>query len=284
MTTEFLHRHRAGCFLVIFLSISTLFMALRLEPAIQGIKSALWFLVSPNVVYSGEFLNRFDGLRGRFFHLVVAEAENHILRDQLAQVSQRDLQREALEKENIRLRGVLDLRQKRFGDAVAAEVVGVDVRDWFHALIINKGRRDGLAPSAAVVGGSPDHLGLVGRVAEVSEHSAKVMLITDLISSVSASIKDKGDMGLLEGRNRPWCVLRYLSQDTSVTSGDEVVTAGLGGIFPPGISIGQVMDLTESDEGFFKTARIKPAVNFGSLHEVLVVHRKDAIPAEKAAP
>lgn len=258
-------------------------MALRLEPFIQGLKSAMWFLVSPEVVYSGEFLNRFDGLRSRIFHLVVAEAENHILRDQLALLSDKNLEREAMEKENVRLRSLLGLREKKFGDSLVAEVVGLDVRDWFHVLILNKGKADGVVPSAAVIGGPPDHLTLIGRVSEVTEHTSKVLLITDLISSVSVEAKEKGDIGLLEGRNRPWCVMRYLSQDTTVTAGDEVVTAGLGGIFPPGIIVGHVVDLTESDEGFFKTARVKPAVNFGSLQEVLVVHRKDIPSIEKGS-
>ncbi len=282
MTTEFLHRHRAGVLLFLGLAFSSLLLALRVEPYVRGLKGALWFFVSPGVVYDGEFLNRFDGLRGRLFHLVVAEGENHILREQIAQMAKRDSERDALEIENARLRDLLDLRERKFSEAVPAEAVSTDIRDWFHSIVLNKGEKSGVASSAAVVVGGSAHLALVGRVQEVSEDTSKVMLITDLVSSISVGIVGKGDLGLLEGRNRPWCVVKYLPGDTTVAAGDEVITAGLGGVFPPGVPVGRVMDVMESEDGFFKSARVKPFADFGAVREVLVLKRKDLSLREKS--
>ncbi len=282
MTSELLHRHKAGALLLIFVSISSLLLALRVEPYIVGIKTALWFLVSPEVVYTGQFFNKFDTLRGRFFHLVQSEGENFILREQLSAMAKRDMEREALENENNRLRDLLGLHQKMFSDAIASEVVGRDVRDWFHSILINKGLRDGVTLSAAVVVGSIQRPILVGRIGEVEEKTSKVLLVTDLVSAVSVRIVGRTDVGLMEGRNHPSCVIRYLSRDSEVAPGDEVVTAGLGVIFPPGIPVGTVTEVGISEDGFFKTAKVKPHTNFGSLLEVLVLQRKDDVMKEKA--
>lgn len=284
MTTEFFQRHRAGVILFLGLTFSSILLALRVEPYVRGFKGALWFLISPDAVYSGEFLNRFDGLRGRLFHLVVAEGENHILRQQIVEMAKRDIERDALEVENTRLRELLDLRQRKFSDAVTAEVVGFDIRDWFHSIIINKGKKDGVVPSAAVVAGGPERMTLVGRVEEVNETTSKVLLVTDLVSAVSVGVVGKPDMGLLEGRNRPWCVMRYLSGDTTVATNDEITTAGLGGVFPPGVPVGRVVDVAISDDGFFKSARVKPFTDFGSVREVLVLRRRDLSAEGKAKP
>src|SRR6185503_6043488 len=135
-------------------------------------------------------------------HLIQAEGENYILREQLSTMAKRDMEREALENENNRLRDLLGLRQKMFAEAVTAEVVGKDVRDWFHSILINKGRQDGIEPSAAVVAGSIQRPTLVGRIGEVEEHTSKVLLATDLVSAVSVRLVGRPDIGLLEGRNR----------------------------------------------------------------------------------
>ena len=77
----------------------------------------------------------------------------------------------------------------------------------------------------------------------------------------------------MEGRNRPWVSINYLSQQSHVAVGDDVVTAGLGGVFPPGIPIGKVTDVSLSAEGFFRVAKVLPATEFGSLKEVLILQR-----------
>ncbi len=282
MTTEFLQRHRAGVLMLVFLAVSSLLLVLRIEPYIVGIKTALWFMVSPEVVYTGQFFNKFDTLRGRLFHMVQSEGENFILREQLAAMAKRDLERDTLENENNRLRDLLGLRQKMFAEAIPAEVVGRDVRDWFHTILINKGSRDGIAPSAAVVVGSIQRPILVGRIGEVEERSSKVLLVTDLVSAVSVRVVGRADLGLLAGGNRPTCIMKYLSRQSEAAAGDEVVTAGLGGVFPPGIPVGVITDVNVSEDGFFKFAKVRPHSDFGSLLEVLVLQRKEMPLKEKA--
>lgn len=274
MFFEFLQRHRAGVLVLSLAGLSLVLMALRIGPYVTGIKAAAWFFISPEVVYSGQFFNKLDSLQGRFFRLVRVEGENHILREQNSQLSKREVEREALEIENNRLRLLLDLRQKSFPQGIPAEVVGRDTRDWFHALSINKGSAKGVAIAAAVVASSREKPVLVGRVGEVTEEASKVLLLTDAVSAISATVKRTGDMGLVEGRNKPWVELNYLNLHSEVAVGDEITTVGLGGVFPPGIPIGEVTRVTTSEDGFFKEAVVRPYARIGSLREVLVLERR----------
>jgi rod shape-determining protein MreC len=282
---EFLSRHRAGTLMLSCCAFSFLCLSLRLSPYVVGLKTSVWFLFSPEIVYSGEFFNKLDSLRGRIFQLVHAEGENHMLRQQNAILSKKELERDALEEENNRLRSMLSLKQKLFPEAIAAEVVGRDIRDWFHSVTINKGSDDGVELSAAVVadgnGGRPT---LVGRIIEVRNDTSKVMLLTDAVSAISVTLARGGDIGLLEGRNKPWVLLNYLPQKADVVAGDQVVTVGLGGIFPPGIPVGKILSVEATPGGFFKEAKVQPDADLGSVRDVLILLRKDlakyALPIE----
>ena len=249
-------------------------MALRVTGTVNGIKASVWFLVSPSVAGSGEFFNTLDSATGRFFGLVRAEGENALLREQNAQLSKREVERDALEEENNRLRSLLALRQQKFPSGIGAEVVGRDLRDWFHAIILNKGSSSGITMSAAVMSGTVERPMLVGRIVEVKENTSKVLLLTDALSAISVTLVRNGDMGLLEGQNKPLVKLNYLPHLSDVVPGDEVVTAGLGGLFPPGIPVGEVTGVKDSPNGFFREALVTPG-NISSLQEVLVLERRE---------
>lgn len=276
---EFFQKRRAGALLLTFCTISLLCMSLRVGPYVTGIKSAIWFMLSPQIVYSGEFFNKIDSLSGRLFGLVRVEGENHILREQNARLSKREIERDVLENENNRLRDLLGLKELLFPQGIAAEVVARDLRNWFHALVIDKGSGDGVSLSAAVISGTAARPVLLGRVVEVNDSSSKVLLFTDAISAVSVTVERTGDIGLLEGRNGPRTVINYLPRMSDIGPGDTVVTVGRGGIFPPGLPIGQVIEVRDSADGFFKEAIVRPAANLAGIREVLVIQR--ATPATK---
>lgn len=274
MLAEFLHRHRAGVLLVLLSMFSLLLMALQVTPYVEGLKSSLWFLISPEVVHSGHFFNKVDSLRGRFFHLIRVEGENVILREQNAHLSKGEMERDALERENNRLRNLLGLQEKVFSNSIAAEVVVHDIREWFHSVVINKGESDGVSLSAAVVTIKNDRPVLVGRVGEVDAASSKVLLLTDAVSAISVTVSRTNEVALLEGRNKPWAILNYLPEHSEIAVGDEIITAGLGGLFPPGVFVGQVISVSTSEDGFFKQAKVDLSAKMQSVQNVLVLERK----------
>lgn len=273
--TDFFQRHRAGVLMLAFAALSLFFMTLQMTPTINAVKSIVWFMVSPEIVYSGRFFNKLDDIQGRLFELTRAEGENHILRRQNAHLSKREIERDILEIENNRLRTLLDLREQMYPQAIAAEVIGRDTRDWFNSILINKGTKEGIPSIGSVVAIVEGRPVLVGRVSEVQAGSSRVLLLTDALSFISVAIKRTGEIGLLEGRGKPWGMIQYLLQKSEVATGDEVVTAGLGGLFAPGIPIGTVVNVSDTSDGFFKMVRMVPYANFGSVREVLVIHRKE---------
>jgi rod shape-determining protein MreC len=277
MNIEFLHRNRAGALLTLYVGFSLFCLASGVDAFVTGLKTSLWFLFSPEVVYSGGFFNKVDSVGGRFFRLIRAEGENFILRSQNAALAEKESERDYLEEENSRLRDLLQLRQSGFSDAVAADVVGRDVRNLFHSVVIDKGGEEGVEVSAAVVASRNGKPALVGRVTEILPHASKVLLLTDASSAVSGTAGLSGDLGLLEGKNRPAVVLSYLSPRSSVRAGDEVKTAGLGGVFPPGVPVGMVTRVFLGDEGFFRQAEVAPFADVWDLREVLVVKRRKSV-------
>jgi rod shape-determining protein MreC len=270
---DFFYRHKPTVLLAIFTAASFFLMALRVGPIVNACKISIGFLISPSIVSTGDFFNRLDASTGRFFDLIRTEAENTLLRAQNTQLANKEVERDALQEENNRLRMLLDLRQKNFPDGIGAEVIGRDVRDWFRVVSINKGSDNKIPLAGAVVSVATEKPTLVGRVAELQESSSKVMLLTDSLSAVSVRVVRTDDIGLLEGRNQPTVKLNYLPHLSQVQVGDEVVTAGLGGLFPPGIPVGAVTHIQDSPDGFFKEAVVLPHARLGALRDVLVLQR-----------
>jgi len=253
-------------------------MSSKVDSYILGIKAISWYVISPEVVYSGRFFNHLESLKGQIFRLFSVDGENFILKRENTRLSQIEMERNTLADENIRLRGLLDLKQKDFSKGIAAEVIARDMRDWFQTVVLDKGEKQGVVMSAAVLTGMPENPVLVGRIKEISANESKVLLLTDALSAVSVSIVGRGDFALLQGHNRPGLVLHFLPSESQVTEGDLIVTAGLGGVFPPNIPIGTVSGVFISKDGYFKTAEVKPLPQFSSFREVLILERKEVAP------
>ncbi len=174
--------------------------------------------------------------------------------------------------ENKRLHELLDLRQNRWPRALAASVVGRDPQRWFQEIVLDKGKDEGLRiddPVVAIVGGQE---GLVGRITDVSSRVAKVMLIQDSLSSVAVTVQgSNAEDGVIDGSNSHDLLLKYLNRSSRIKIGDNVVTSGLGHVFPPGITVGWIEDLSLDQRQLFLQARLRPAIQANQLHVVLVL-------------
>lgn len=178
---------------------------------------------------------------------------------------------ESLEEENRRLRGHLEFRERETRQMIAAQVVSRGIDSWWQTIRINKGSRDGIFPGQAVV--SSD--GLVGRVTDVSSRMAEVLLISDPACRVSAKIARTGSFGVVRGagvnrRGYPVAQMTFLHKDIPVRMGDEVVTSGLGGLFPRGIQIGYVEAVGQDEAGLYQKADIVPKAVLDLLDVVFV--------------
>lgn len=149
----------------------------------------------------------------------------------------------------------------------AATVIGRDPSPFLRYVIINIGSNDGIRPGMPVV----TEKGLAGRIDAVIAEAARVQLITDSASVVNVYLQNAGTNAILSGSLSGNLVLDMISQDVNVSTGDLVLTSGLGGGYPPNLLIGQVTDVRKLDYELFQQATVQPVVDFEHLQYVLVI-------------
>jgi rod shape-determining protein MreC len=177
-----------------------------------------------------------------------------------------------LRADNQRLSDSLSIKQMRWPGAISARVVGRDPQHWFQEIVIDKGKAEGLVTESAVVAVVNGHEGLVGRVMDVMDHTAKVLLIQDSLSSIAVHLQGAANEdGVVEGTNGHDLLLKYLDRSSPVKIGDAVVTAGLGNLIPAEIPIGWVQDISLDPRQLFLQARLHSFVSSNSLRIVLVL-------------
>tara|TARA_R110002110_G_scaffold85816_1_gene223353 strand:- start:96211 stop:97155 length:945 start_codon:yes stop_codon:yes gene_type:complete len=212
----------------------------------------------------------------------IVRAENARLLEENARLLRWMLMAQQLEVENATLRAQLDFVPEIAPRAITARVVADTGGAFFHSLLINAGARHFVQRGQAVVSQG----GLVGRVAEVGDRSARVLLLTDLNSRIPAVVESTGDRVIVTGDNSPWPTLTYLASNSPVSAGDRVLTSGHGGVFPPGLVIGIVAEASEA------RVTIQPAVSLSQVSEARVLDYgvngilppPEQVPARLAAP
>ena len=146
-----------------------------------------------------------------------------------------------------------------------------DPANWWRTVQIDLGSRDGLRENLPVI----TDAGLVGRVSSVSLTHAQVVLVGDPNCRVSALVENAArDMGVLIAGgtlDTSLVELTYLASSANLKPGQSVITSGLGGIFPKGIPIGQIVDSRSVEYGLYTDARVKLNANLGSLEQVWVL-------------
>jgi rod shape-determining protein MreC len=115
--------------------------------------------------------------------------------------------------------------------------------------------------------------GLIGKVASVGHAYARVVLLTDPGSRAGARLRQSCSTGVAEGNGAALLALKYLPRDTPIAAGEDVITSGLGGVFPAGYLIGTVRDVISGEGGFYQTAMVTPAVDVARLEYVIVLKR-----------
>lgn len=101
-----------------------------------------------------------------------------------------------------------------------------------------------------------------------------MLLLTDPESGVGALISRSRDYGVVVGGSGPdTLVMRFFSKDADVRPGDQVLTSGVGSVYPEGLVIGEVAEVYVPQPGLVKECYVKPAVDFAHLEEVLVMIR-----------
>jgi rod shape-determining protein MreC len=150
---------------------------------------------------------------------------------------------------------------------VAASVIGRDPVPFLRFVQVDKGSDDGVLHGMPVV----TQQGLVGRIDAVTAGASRVQLITDANSAVNVRLQTSGVDALLVGSLTGEVSLQEVPQDVTLKPGELILTSGLGGNYPPGIVVGQVVTVRKRPTDLFQTASIQPAVDLSNLAAVLVI-------------
>ncbi len=201
-----------------------------------------------------------------YFYLVGVRKENEGLKQQIEQmrVEQVRLQQDAAQAR--RLQALLSFKEQFISETVPAQVIGTSGSDVSRLIYIDKGTSDGVHDNMAVI--TPD--GIVGKVAKAFHSSSQVLLITDPNWGVGAILTQTRLQGIVKGTQSGAVQLAYIMSDEAVKPGEPVVTSGGDRIFPKGLPIGTVKEVSPGKE-LFLNVRINPAADLNRLEEVLVI-------------
>jgi rod shape-determining protein MreC len=181
------------------------------------------------------------------------------------------VQTAAILRENDQLHSLLGWQRQAPWKLKLANVVLRDPANWWRTVQIDLGSRDGLRENLPVLTAE----GLVGRVSAAGLTRSQVVLIGDPNCRISALVdnpaRDTGIIGVGGPLDTSFVELTYLSGGANLKPGQNVFTSGLGGVFPRGIPIGQVMDSRPVEFGLYTEARVKLAANLGALEQVWVI-------------
>lgn len=264
-------RKRALIVLTCLIAVTTVFSIIARSgnnPAANLVNTML----SPVQSFAADITNPAKNFLSYLREIKNFRNENEILKSELETLKKESRNQEEYKKENIRLKKLLQLTDDLAGcETVPAKIISYEPGNWFHTLMINKGSNQGIKVSDVVMTES----GLIGKISEVGFNWAKVSTILDSGNSVGIKLSRTGDVGITEGdaellKSRRF-KLDYISKETAVINGDLLETSGLGGIYPPGLSVGQVEEIQLDNTGELVKGIIKPAVDFDNIYEVVVV-------------
>lgn len=166
-----------------------------------------------------------------------------------------------------RLTALLEFKGRAASQTIAAQVIGREVTNWYRAVMVNKGKGDGVRVEMGVI--TP--AGVVGRVVKTTSSASMVLLVTDPNNAITGLIQRTRDEGIVEGTAQGLARMKYLPLLSTVRAGDRVVTSGLTGGFPRGLPIGVITSINKMEGELFQSAEIVPDADLARLEEVLIV-------------
>jgi rod shape-determining protein MreC len=267
-----------GIRLLILSLAAVLLMALQLTGRLQSLQSAVTQLTSPaQLGATGITENITDGIEF-LFELRTLRQRNSELEQQNSALLVENFGLREVERENQLLREMLDFAQTRpglelRGAQIVARVIGQESNNFLGYIMLDLGTEHGIKTGMAVV----TDQGLVGRVSGVTATTSNVLLITDVSSAVNAVLQSSRLNGVIRGTPSGDLVMDYIPQGAFFSVGEVVLTSGLGGRFPKGIPIGQVVEIRQRDFEIFQQAVVRPTIDFRRLELVSVVTNFDPL-------
>jgi len=232
-------------------------------------------IAAPVLEFLSEPVDAFGAVVTTFNNLMHLREENARLREENARLLKWQEVARRLEQDNARFRQLMSVAPEPALSFVTARVVGDVGGSYVRTLLVNAGQRDGVLKGQVAV----TDAGVVGRVVEVGQRSARILQLSDLNSRVPIMIESSRHKGILSGDNAEQPRIEFLPGNAQVSPGDRVLTSGHGGVFPPGLPVGVVASVTDG------IVRVQPLAEAHRIEFVSIVRYDFPKPvAEGEAP
>lgn len=205
--------------------------------------------------------------------------ENQVLKQNLAQYQQRLYEVQELTKDNNELREMLGKSESITDyNPIHATVIARTPEQWFNQVTIDKGKQHGVEKDMAVITSA----GMVGKIQSSSQFTSTVLLLNgfDRSNRISVNVNltdsDEDARGFILGYNeeREQLVLEFTDYHDSIPEGEIVFSSGLGGVFPKGLQIGSIEEVSNDQFGLTQIAYVKPSAELVNFNHVVVVDRQ----------
>jgi rod shape-determining protein MreC len=192
--------------------------------------------------------------------------ENDQLRREAAEQALRLQQAAALEAENMQLRRLLRASDSAASPTLLARVL-YESRDAFsRKLVLDQGQQAGVRPGQPVI----DERGVVGQITRVFPLTSELTLLTDRDQSIAVQLLRNGLRGVVFGDGRG-LDLRFMAVNVDIQEGDQAVTSGIDGLYPPGLAVGTVTSVQRADKERFARVELRPAAGVNERVHLLVL-------------
>ena len=230
---------RASIMLMAAAGVALMIMSKGGNPNVGNLRNSISDAVTPVLSVVASPMDAMAQARAWMGDIARLHEENIALRNQNVQLLKWQTMAQDLEAENKALRGLLGVVPSKKSSYVTARLVSDVGGPYSHSALINAGSGQSVKKNQAVIA----ELGLVGRVVDAGESSARVLLLNDVNSRVPVIGETSRERSILTGSHDALPVLSYLPSQSTVSVGERVVTSGDGGIFPAGLPVGVVVSV-----------------------------------------
>ncbi|MBS1187344.1 MAG: mreC [Burkholderiaceae bacterium] len=208
-------------------------------------------------------------LVGEYFSsLTELQKEIGVLQQQQLENAQTLQQTQNLVTENTNLRKLLELRGQTQTKSIVGEIL-YDARDPFtRKIILNRGSQDGVIAGQPVI----DSNGVIGQVTRAFPLTSEVTLLTDKEQAIPVQVVRNGLRSVAYGRGQSGLLdLRFMPANADVQTGDVLVTSGIDGVYPPGLSVAKISQVENVASGSFGRILCQPTAGMDRNRQLLIL-------------
>jgi rod shape-determining protein MreC len=252
---------RASVSMMVGFGIALMIMSKTNNPTISNIRMQIADVATPVIAVVARPMDAVYSAGVWVSEMATLRKENVMLKNQNIELLRWQAAAKEMEAENASLRSLMNVVSVHKTGYITAKVVSDVGGPYVHSALISSGNEDGIKKDQPVIGAS----GLLGRVVDVGESSARVLLLNDINSRVPVIAERSRVKSILMGNNSGLPSLSYLPVDNKIEVGDRIITSGDGGIFPKGVPVGVV---TKVEDGLVS---VQPFVDPAKVEYISVV-------------